>query len=249
MNVLRWFVEALLVIEGIGVRVGTTAGRLIKLALGLALVWPLAIIGFGTFPHEIARILVPIETLAPFVCLIAAIFAMNPFRLALGTAAILTPPARKFLFKLSSIIGIELVLGIYFTVVPVSNNLSYLPLLVLLLVSFLFLHGKMRTAAIVIFVILTIGFFYNFEKLGEKIKGTSTKNENAGKTELASNLPEGWQPDILPTCQPEKSEGNDEHPRQSSPCGKEYDYHSSPDGRIQRFLSPPAILWTICRDA
>jgi hypothetical protein len=146
-------------IKGIATQIGKTAGQLLKWTLGFALAWPLAIIAFGLLPHEVAWVVVPIVTLLPVALFIATIFAMDPLILTIGTATTFAPLVQRLLVKLGGIIVIELALGSYVTIVPLSNDRGSIPLLVLILISLLFFHGKMKAVAIVILVIITIGFW------------------------------------------------------------------------------------------
>ncbi len=144
------------------------AGTCLKITICIVLVWPLAIILCSLFPGNGALVIVPLVTLLPPVSfIILMIVAANPLHLALGTAAVtLTDRGRALLRKLRWVVGIEVAVGIYFSLFPASNNWRLLPLIVLVITSLFLFEGKARNAAIALLVVLTIGGLFSFGSAG-----------------------------------------------------------------------------------
>ena len=163
-HIIDWLLELGIQIDAAGTMAGTVTGQWIKCALGLILIWPLAMIFAGALLQPSAiHVAVPLITLLPLVGFVGTIFLARSLYVTVGAITGITLastiPGKNLLKKLGTIFSFELGMGIYFSLVPISNKLEYVPLLILVFVCILFFRGRARGVAIALFVILTIGFF------------------------------------------------------------------------------------------
>jgi hypothetical protein len=131
-----------------------TASRWVRWTIALIILSPIVVIAFaingGTLPVSIAALL-------PILIIILILVVVNP--LILIIMAIFTG-GRVALRIIATIIGVELVIGIYFSIVPTWNDQGLIPLLILVLGAILFLAvgvgGKLAMTTIKILVLIAI---------------------------------------------------------------------------------------------
>src|ERR1700689_1695016 len=100
----------------------------LRLACGILIAWPFAIaILAALVSPPAAMTVIPIFTLAILLVLLAYLLNIS---LALAIVASIEG-GRRIVLGLISLIGAELVIGVYFSVVPVANDRGLVPLLVL----------------------------------------------------------------------------------------------------------------------
>ncbi len=113
------------------------ANLLLRLAIITALLWPAFAIGSGVLltPAN-AQTLVPLVTLSPLIPMVLFLLGA-PYRYFL----IAQDPDAKIGFRwAAAFIGVELAIGVYFAVIPVSNDPGLTPLLVLTASAIFFLR-------------------------------------------------------------------------------------------------------------
>jgi hypothetical protein len=169
-----------------------TGNRIARAAILLIVLWPVlvgvvALMGSPTITSIVA--LMPIAAIA-----FSIVAALDPIVIAVVAAF---KKGRTVLTWIATIIAAELVLGVYFSIVPVWNDRGLVPVVVLVAVAIFFLavgtKGKIQKTAIsamtLIIIILTIIFFLGGRdkaagKLepkppAEKIAGAPTATEVA----------------------------------------------------------------------
>lgn len=160
-----------------------TGNRIARAAILLIVLWPalvavIALIGFPAITSIVA--LVPVMAIA-----LSIVAAIDPIVIAVIAAF---KKGRTVFTWIATIIAMELVLGVYFSVVPIWNDRGLVPVVVLVAVAMFFLavgvKGKTQKTAIgvmfVIIVILTAIFFLGGrEKVVAKFESTPTKTSAA----------------------------------------------------------------------
>ena len=127
-------------------------GRLARITILIFLIWPIAMILTSLFAPQAVIALV---TLLPLIGLVfTAVLYFNP--LIFGAIAA-TPYGRTALSKLALVVGAELTLGAFFSVLPISNDRALLPLLLLVAIAAVFLAiGGAKKWIVWILVLATI---------------------------------------------------------------------------------------------
>lgn len=145
-----------------------TGNYWLRRALLVLLLWPLLMIFASLLPPNAAMVVVPIVALVP---LLAAVFwvvgAVDLLLVAAATTAI--PLVRRVLIKLAVATGMELVIGVYFSLVPTSTDRALVPALLLIFAAILFLSlGKKRGVILALLIlasaVLTMIFFLGGRK-------------------------------------------------------------------------------------
>ncbi len=171
--------ETLRAIWAIIAAIWNTGNRWARWAIAIIVLWPflLVVIALAGIP-----LLTSLLALLPIVSVLLLLLAfLDPLLVAaLGTFH----KGRIVLRWIATIIGMELVTGVYFSMVPVWNDPGLVPLLILVIIAILFLslgiQGKLtkKTVAIlaIIVVILTAIFvFGGRDSGGERLKNLYQK--------------------------------------------------------------------------
>lgn len=138
---IQWLTQAGRIISELALALGTRAGNWLRIAIVFLIVWPIGMLCNGMLPYHLAVVWTPIVTLAPLVALVALVIIFtNPLAFAALAAIVLTPMGNRVLRGISAIIGVELLVGIYFSIIPISYDRRLVPLLVLVAVAFSFLR-------------------------------------------------------------------------------------------------------------
>ncbi len=127
-------------------------GRLARITILILLIWPIAMILTSLFAPQAVIALV---TLLPLIGLVfVVVLNFNP--LIFGAIAA-TPHGRTALSKLALVVGAELALGAFFSILPVANDRALLPLLLLVAIAAAFLAiGGAKKWIVWILVLATI---------------------------------------------------------------------------------------------
>lgn len=156
-----------------------TGNRIARAAILLIVLWPVlvavtALVGFPTITSIVA--LTPVMAIA-----FSIIAAIDPIVIAV----IATFKKGRTIFTwIATIIAAELVLGVYFSIVPVWNDRGLVPVVVLIAVTMFFLaigiKGKIQKTAIsamifIIIVLTAIFFLGGREKAAAKFESAPTK--------------------------------------------------------------------------
>ncbi len=148
-----------------------TGNRLIRYAILLMTGWSIAIAVIATAGSPMATAIVAMIPLVAGILMATAF--MDPLVFALIGAFNF---GRKAMKLIAAIIAAELVIGIYFSVVPVWNDKELIPVIVLIAVSIFFLvigtRGKIQKTAVsamtLVAIILTAIFFLGGREEAEK---------------------------------------------------------------------------------
>ena len=154
-------------------------------AAAMLLLWPLLIALGGMFSPSIAIILVPVLTILPFFVLIGSAIFLTPIIIVgIIGGSVLSKTGQKILACFCAIIGAEILMGIYFAMVPTANDRPLIPLLLLFFLGLCFFRKKGGVRKFLIFnvVILTAVFFLGgrtevqkkINGVGSEISSTST---------------------------------------------------------------------------
>lgn len=135
---------------------GTFYGRCL---VGFTFLWPavLALVAAGV------TVLTPLLGLLPVLAVLAYfLFSTSPLWIAVISTV---QEGRLGLRALSTLLGVELAIGVYFSLVPIRSAPEWLPLLFLAAFAFLFLalggyRGWVRSALIVLIVLLSLAFYW-----------------------------------------------------------------------------------------
>jgi len=113
------------------------ANYLLKLGFIVALLWPVAAIAAAyLLSPSNAQTIVPIIELTPLAGLCFIVIGA-PFSLA---ALFTNPLVKQGFLWVCALIGVELAVGIYFALVPVSNDRGLIPVLILAACAVFFLR-------------------------------------------------------------------------------------------------------------
>jgi len=148
-----------------------TGNRWIRWAIVISIVWPLAILqiallGWQSMVSYIA--LIPL-----FIILLLFIAWLNPL---VVVAVAVIPGGKRALRWLAGIIAVELMIGIYLSLVPIIKNPGFLPLLILVITAIAFIRISpirtkwVKTILYISVVIITLAFFIpnTMKAVGEK---------------------------------------------------------------------------------
>lgn len=143
-------------------RLWNYGGRLTRWAIGISVIWPFALFLVALLPD--GRGIVPILALLPVAAGIYFLLVrINPLLVALPTA--LFQEARVLSRWMLAIVGLDLAIGIYLSIVPINADVGLASVLVLTGLAFLFLlavpsrFGIIRWALMLIIIGLTVIFF------------------------------------------------------------------------------------------
>jgi hypothetical protein len=141
------------------VRRGTHWARLlIRVAVGIVLLWPVLVIGAAlSIPDRFYSTATAIVALLPLVAVLSFLFACTDPLIWAAIAAL--PQGRRTIVPLAAIVGTELALGVYFSVVPVWRDRALVPLLVLTALALVFLRLggiKNRLVAGILFLLILV---------------------------------------------------------------------------------------------
>lgn len=190
-----------------------TGNRWLRNGLTLVLFWPIAIAISALIGYPA---IVAIVAMIPIMAIVFLFIAfIDPLVLA---AVALVKSGRTALAWLAGIVAAELIIGVYFSLVPVWNDRELIPVMLLIAVTFFFLaigtQGKLKKMAISILtlavVILTIIFFLGGRKEAKKeMKGmfTSTSYSFQQPAVVEKTCPED-----LAKCEPCEGAKNFEWP-------------------------------------
>ncbi len=138
-----------------------------------AIIWPVVMLVTAMeLPARIAVTVIPIIALLPIVALI--ILALQ-WPLAIATAAT-AEIGREAISTVATILGAELVIGLYFTLVPVSNDRGLAPLFLLSVLAIAFLRvGKVQgwiinTLTLLVVVLTLIFLLGGRDKVQEAVE-------------------------------------------------------------------------------
>jgi hypothetical protein len=154
----------------------------LRLVLGTIILWPIAIILAATaLPEQRATTIVPLVALLPLAALL--LFAMNA-PLAIAAVGVL-PKGREILYLIAGMIGAELTVGVYVSLVPVSNDRGLLPLLILSALAYAFLRlakvrnfitGLLFLLILCLTVIFLLGGRNNVANVAQKVEKNVAKS-------------------------------------------------------------------------
>ncbi len=166
-----------------------TGNRIARAAILLIVLWPILICGVALIGSPAVT---SIAALIPVVAIAFSIIAaIDPIIIAVVAAF---KKGRTVLAWIATIIAAELVLGVYFSIVPVWNDRGLVPVVVLVAVAIFFLaigtKGRIQKTAIsamaLIAIILTIIFFLGGrDKAAGKFESKPLKITNAGASVAA----------------------------------------------------------------
>lgn len=148
-------------IWGVVVALWNTGNRWVRWAIAIIASWPLLMIYFSISP---ASALVPYTALLPLFAVILLFIAWLDPLVVVAIAAF--PKGRTVLKWLAGIIAVELIIGIYLSVVPVINNPALVPLLILIVAAMVFLfispikNKWTKRILYALVVIITLSFFF-----------------------------------------------------------------------------------------
>jgi hypothetical protein len=134
-------------------------------AIGIFILIPISIIISSLLPHETAEIVVPIITILPLLAAVIFLIGfLDPMLLGAITAI---KDTRKFLTGIAAITGAEMLMGIYFSLVPVSNDRGLMPVIGLIWIAIPLIYlgvknawgKKIGSLLILLMIILTAIFF------------------------------------------------------------------------------------------
>ena len=174
----------------------------LRIALLVTLCWPIAAIITALFLNPgNAQTIVPIIELTPLAGLFIGILSA-PFALAL---LLQNPVVRKGFLWLCGLIGVELSIGVYFALVPISNDLGLVPLLILSATAVFFLRvAKYAKPLVVILSIVIIAITVIFIAGGrEKMAKTFQSETPQAQVQTPSATPV---PSKIPKQQPTSAE-------------------------------------------
>ena len=113
-------------------------GFIFRIALLTVLLWPAAALVTALFlTPENAQTVVPIVSLSPLAPIVLLLLAMPFTFLVLWQ----DPATRIGLYWLGGLIGVELSVGVYFSLIPVSNDIRLVPILILVAFAVFFLKA------------------------------------------------------------------------------------------------------------
>lgn len=145
----------------------------VRIALLMLLAWPFVAMGIAAINHDLAFVAIPIWS---FVLAGALVVLAYYFPLIISAAGI-AKITRPILWNIFTIIAFELIVGIYFTFVPVANDRVLILPLSMVMITMLFLHLSVKASWIkmaksagwLIMIAITVIFFYGgVEKIEEK---------------------------------------------------------------------------------
>jgi len=142
----------------------------LRIALLITVLWPFSVIAAAVvLSPTTAQTIVPIVDLIP----LAAVFFVvigAPFGLMV---LLRNPAAKKGLTWFAGLIGVELLIGVYFSTIPVSKDIGLVPLLILAAFAMLFLRigglaGSLTKVLAFLIIGITIIFIFGGRKRVEK---------------------------------------------------------------------------------
>jgi hypothetical protein len=144
-------------------------------AIGFILLTPVAIITASFLPPKTAEVVVPMITIAlPLsTAIIFSIIFLDPMLLGLIFSM---ESSKKFLARVAGIIGAETLMGIYFSLVPVSNDHGLIPAISLIWIAIPLIYfgvkdawgKKIGSLLIILMIVLTAIFFMGGREGSEK---------------------------------------------------------------------------------
>jgi hypothetical protein len=169
------------------------ANLALRVAITVAVLWPFGAVSTAVFlrPSN-AQTIVPIIELTPLASLLLVIIAA-PFAF---TVLFTNPLAKQGFLWLCALVGVELSIGVYFAVVPVSNDPRLIPLLILSACAVFFLRiARYAQWLIVLLTLLIIGTTVIFiaggrAKLLESLRSAPTPAQHASDSSTASTVPQ-----------------------------------------------------------
>lgn len=189
--------ETLRAVWAIIAAVWNTGNRLARWAIVIIALWPflLVVVALAGIP-----LLTSLLALLPIVALLLLILASLDPLIIMAIGAF--PQGRVCLRWIATIIGTELIVGVYLSVVPVWQDRGLVPLLVLIITAVLFfsigIQGKWVKKAVGILILIAIAITIIFtlggrEKIEQKIKEREIKWSRQQATAVA-------QQEQLPIC-------------------------------------------------
>jgi hypothetical protein len=171
-----------------------TITRQLRNAARWALLWPFILMAVAIPDYHAAQYAVPIVTILALVPLLWTLTAQLPISILVGEIALsirapyigqFVAKAREITNKIRLIVGLELILGIYLSIVPVSNDRRLALVLILVfaaIVCFVEINKKVVIALTVVVVIITLVFFLggrdNIRKVLAEHKQTDDDSSN-----------------------------------------------------------------------
>ncbi len=160
----NWFRGLLRVIDTVTSAGALALGRAIKIALAIAIGWPIVMMVCAmAVPHRNALVVMPIVALVPLVALLEITLRMDSRILGFGTVGIALvaharkAEARKAINVLRGILTFEMLLGVYLAWVPIEPR--YVALLTLIFfIAALTTHKAIRWGAVLAIAYFTFIF-------------------------------------------------------------------------------------------
>jgi hypothetical protein len=137
------------------------ASLIIRFAIVIAFLWPIfALVTAMVLAPMMAQTIVPLVEIAPVLLAIVLLIIGTPSIIAI---LLDEPIARKGFLYFVAFIGVELTIGIYIALVPISNDAGLVPLLIITGLAIFFLQTArfakpLRNLLIVVLIGITITF-------------------------------------------------------------------------------------------